>query len=256
MSLDAVKQWLSDIQKDVYVLGPLLPPGYGAKMQDNEEGTSVEIETFLGKMLAQHGKRSVFFVKSFLFFSAVELHTLDFFRFPLVLSTGHQYRNTLTNWLKFWLQRKHHLYVDGCYSCSILWFKVCTEQILAHASQRATLSEQLVERVQSSGLGIITKWCPQQFILNHSVLHPNCYLSGLNIWIPFRRLDGLLRMEVLIVLLNLLRAAYLRKDFIGFTNSSRYFTLFVEFTGLFLQTSQLLLYMSPKTSMQVSNFSK
>ena len=68
VSLDTVKQWLSDIQKEVHVLGPLLPPGYGTKTQDNEEGTSVEIETFLEKMLAQHGKQSVFFVNSFPFF--------------------------------------------------------------------------------------------------------------------------------------------------------------------------------------------
>ena len=65
VSLDVVKQWFSDIQKEVHVLGPLLPPGFGTKTQDNEEGTSDEIETFLGRMLAQHGKRSVFFVNSF-----------------------------------------------------------------------------------------------------------------------------------------------------------------------------------------------
>ena len=97
VSLDAVKQWLSDIQKEVHVLGPLLPPGYGTKTQDNEEGISVEIETFLAKMLAQHGKQSVFFVNSFPFFSAVELHTLIFLRFPLVLFIIHQFRNMLTN---------------------------------------------------------------------------------------------------------------------------------------------------------------
>jgi hypothetical protein len=62
-SLDALKQWFSDMQKEVHTLGPLLPPGYGSKTQNGEEGTSVDIETFLGKMLEQHGERSVFFVK-------------------------------------------------------------------------------------------------------------------------------------------------------------------------------------------------
>ena len=66
-----MKQWFSDMQKEVHVLGPLLPPGYGTKTQDSEEGTSVDIETFLGKMLEQHGKRSVFFVNSFFFFFCV-----------------------------------------------------------------------------------------------------------------------------------------------------------------------------------------
>ena len=60
VSLDALKQWLSNIQKEVHVLGPLLPAGFGT---DSEEGASVDIETFLGEMLVQHGKRSVFLVK-------------------------------------------------------------------------------------------------------------------------------------------------------------------------------------------------
>ena len=69
VSLDAMKQWFSDMQKEVHVLGPLLPPGYGTKVQNREEGISVDIETFLGEMLVQHGERSVFFVRSFpLFF--------------------------------------------------------------------------------------------------------------------------------------------------------------------------------------------
>ena len=65
VSLDAMKQWLSNMQKEVHVLGPLLPAGFGT---DNEEGASVDIETFLEEMLVQHGKRSVFLVRSFPFF--------------------------------------------------------------------------------------------------------------------------------------------------------------------------------------------
>ena len=95
VSLDAVKQWFSDMQKEVHVLGPLLPPGYGTRMQNGEEGTSVDIETFLREMLVKHGKRSVFFVRSFPFF-CVRTYII-FVRFPLALSTGHQSRNTLTN---------------------------------------------------------------------------------------------------------------------------------------------------------------
>ena len=56
-----MKQWFSDMQKEIYVLGPLLPPGYGIENQKVEEGASVDIETFLGEMLVQYGKRSVFF---------------------------------------------------------------------------------------------------------------------------------------------------------------------------------------------------
>jgi hypothetical protein len=67
-SLDAIKQWYSDMQKDVHVLGPLLPIGFGTEPQSTEEGASVAIETFLGQMLLQHGKRSVFFVRCFSLF--------------------------------------------------------------------------------------------------------------------------------------------------------------------------------------------
>ena len=58
-----MKKWFSGMKKEVHVLGPLLPPGYGTETQNNEEGTNVDIETFLGEMLVQHGKQSVFFVR-------------------------------------------------------------------------------------------------------------------------------------------------------------------------------------------------
>jgi hypothetical protein len=63
-----VKQWFTDIQEEIHVLGPLLPSGYGIKTQNSEEGTGVDIEIFLGEMQVQHRKRSVFFVRSFPFF--------------------------------------------------------------------------------------------------------------------------------------------------------------------------------------------
>ena len=65
VSLDAMKQWFFDMQKEVHVLGPLLPAGYGTETQNTEEGASADIEEFLGEMLLKHGKRSVFFVRSF-----------------------------------------------------------------------------------------------------------------------------------------------------------------------------------------------
>ena len=39
------------------------------------------------------------------------IFNIFFLRFPLALCSGHRFRDTLTNWLKPWLQRKHHLYV-------------------------------------------------------------------------------------------------------------------------------------------------
>ena len=175
LSLDAVKQWFSDMQKEVHVLGPLLPSGYGIKTQNGEEGTSVDIKTFLGEMLIRHGERSVFFVRSFPF---LLISYIILLRFPLALTIGHQFRNTLTNWSNLWSQRKHHLYAYSCFLRYNLSFRLTTEyKIFSYAPPSATLSDRLAERIQSSGLGMATKWSPQQFILNHPVLHRNCCLS-------------------------------------------------------------------------------
>ena len=57
-----MKQWFSDMQKEVHVLGPLLPSEYGTETQNSEEGASLDIETFLGEMHVRYGRRSVFFV--------------------------------------------------------------------------------------------------------------------------------------------------------------------------------------------------
>ena len=89
-------------------------------------------------------------------------------------------------------------------------------QIFAYASRKATISEQLAEKIKLSGLGLITKWSPQQFILNHPVFHPSFFTCLGSVLESHRRLDGLLRMEALIVLLNLLRAVSPCKDFIRF----------------------------------------
>ena len=77
-SLDAMKQWFSDMQKEVHVLGPLLPSGYGTETQNGEEGSSVDIEAFLGEMLVRHGRRSVFFVKCFPFLLVPTNFSSDF----------------------------------------------------------------------------------------------------------------------------------------------------------------------------------
>ena len=106
-SLDAMKQWFSDVQKEVHVFGPLLPFGYGTITPNGEEGKSVDIEAFLGEMLVRHGKRSVFFVKILSFFFLVP--TNFFLRFPLELSIGLQFRDTLTSFSMPSLKKKHHL---------------------------------------------------------------------------------------------------------------------------------------------------
>ena len=83
------------MQKEVHVLGPLLPSGYGTEAQNSEEGANIDIEAFLGEMLVQHGKRSVFFASLFSPFFRATIYFL--LRFPLVLSSGPLFRNTSTS---------------------------------------------------------------------------------------------------------------------------------------------------------------
>jgi len=129
VSLDAMKKWFFDMQKDVHVLGPLLPSGYGTEIQDGEEGLGVAIKVFLEEMLVQHGKRSVFFI-----------------------SFGTLYWTTVPE------------YIDELIDVLI---EKKAPFILAYASSYAKLSEQQVEKIKLSGLGMLTKWSPQHFILNH-----------------------------------------------------------------------------------------
>ena len=62
-----MKEWFASMHRELHILGPILPVGYGAETQKTEEGAGGEIEAFLEEMLIQHGKRSVFFVRFFPF---------------------------------------------------------------------------------------------------------------------------------------------------------------------------------------------
>ena len=112
------------------------------------------------------------------FFRVRATTTYFFLRFPLALSSGPQFRNTSTSWLKASLKRKHLLYVTP--AAIIYDFCSLFNQILSHASPIAKLSEQQIERIKSWGFGKIITWSPQQFILNHPVLYFCFYLSWLN----------------------------------------------------------------------------
>ena len=179
VSLDAVKEWFSDMQKKVHVLGPLLPPGYGTKTPKSEEGTSVNVETFLGEMLVKHGKQSVFFVRSFPFFP-FELYMDNFsqvsfgsFHWPSVP----EYVDELIEAL---IEKKAPFVRYSYFHIIIYYSSLLLNQIFAYASPSATLSEQLAEKIKSSGLGLATKWSPQQFILSHPVLYPIITCLGRN----------------------------------------------------------------------------
>jgi len=126
--LDAMKQWFSDMQKEIHVFGPLLPPGYETRNTGAEAGVD-SMEVFLREMLIQYGERSVFFIS----FGTIFWPTVS------------EYIDELIETL---IEKKAPF-------------------ILTCASPRAQLSEYQTEKIKSSGLGILTKWSPQQFILNH-----------------------------------------------------------------------------------------
>ena len=179
VSLDVLKQCFSDKQKELHVLGPLLPPGYGIKTQNGEEGTSSDFETFLGEMLVRHGERSVFFVRSFFFFLHSNLYKYIFSQvcfgslfWPPVQEYVDELIEALIDKKAPFVRCLQLLFFFGTIHDSNLLLN----QILSYSSKYASISEQLEEKIQSSGLGMTAKWSPQQFILNHPVLNPNYYL--------------------------------------------------------------------------------
>ncbi|KAJ7121048.1 hypothetical protein C8R44DRAFT_787263 [Mycena epipterygia] len=130
-SLSGLDHWVSTtLNKPLYPVGPLLPPAYGV----SGAVLSVplqhsEIQTFLDHALAQHGENSTILVSfGTIFWPTVPDHVTD-----LV--------NALT-------EKKFPF-------------------ILCHASPFAIISPALDEKIKASGLGMITPWCPQQFILSH-----------------------------------------------------------------------------------------
>ncbi|GLB39043.1 putative UDP-glucoronosyl and UDP-glucosyl transferase [Lyophyllum shimeji] len=126
-SLDAVRAWFGEMQKPVYVVGPLLPAGYAAQSDVNE--WNANIADFLSNMLEKHGRRSVLFIS----FGTV-----------------------------FWPATPE--YVEELIEALL---EKNVPFILAHASPFARISAELSDKVKASGLGMLTPWSPQQFILNH-----------------------------------------------------------------------------------------
>ena len=78
------------------------------------------------------------------------------------------------------IEKKAPFVSGSCFVYNIFYDSSLFCQILSHASPLAKISEQQIEKVKSSGLGKLTTWSPQQFILNHPVLYPCFHLFWLN----------------------------------------------------------------------------
>ncbi|KAG5635137.1 hypothetical protein H0H81_012325 [Sphagnurus paluster] len=126
--LDGVRQWFADWKKPIYTVGPLLPAGYTSTQSDANESHS-EIEHFLFKKQETHGKRSVVFI-----------------------SFGTAFWPTTPEYLEE--------VVDALLEKEMPF-------ILSCASPFANVPAELSEKIKNSSLGLLAKWTPQQFVLNH-----------------------------------------------------------------------------------------
>ncbi|KAF9554030.1 UDP-Glycosyltransferase/glycogen phosphorylase [Agrocybe pediades] len=126
-AINALKFWFADWDKKAYAIGPLLPESLGL-LEQSPWGAD-DIKVFLETVQAKRGKGSV-----------------------LLISFG----------TTFWPS-------DPTYLEEIV--EALMEKdfpfILCHASPFAKVSDALVNKVKQSGIGLLTKWCPQQYILDH-----------------------------------------------------------------------------------------
>ncbi|KIJ46333.1 glycosyltransferase family 1 protein, partial [Sphaerobolus stellatus SS14] len=135
-ALTAWKSWQTSLGKELYILGPLLPIGdentdSGTLAKENEMTLSdkgSEIEEFLEKALREHGKHSLIYIS---FGSAHWPDTIQLSGFIDVL---------IEQRIPF---------------------------ILAYASRMAKIPDRITEKVQETGLGLLSTWAPQQLILCH-----------------------------------------------------------------------------------------
>lgn len=61
-SMEAIKSWFSEWNQDIYIIGPLLPTGYG--IDEESDRGSKETSDFLQKSLVEYGENSVMLVRT------------------------------------------------------------------------------------------------------------------------------------------------------------------------------------------------
>ncbi|KAK6988581.1 glycosyltransferase family 1 protein [Favolaschia claudopus] len=131
-SLTAFRNWAQQhLNKRIYAIGPLLPPGYGtgnstAGMADPKNTT---VKSFLDAMVSEHGVRSVLFIS----FGSI-----------------------------FWPQAKEQLEE----LINVLLEKQ-SPFIICYPSPSARIPDRLLHSIETSGIGLAVRWAPQQYILSH-----------------------------------------------------------------------------------------
>ena len=173
-SLIQMEEWLKSLHQEtlpLYVIGPLLHPGYGRpsvedSVSEQSQGER-DVQVFLKEMQANYGERSVFFVYSFK--DGCHKYSLLF-----QISFGTVFWPTIPGYIDEVIQvliDKEVPFVSFFLSYSFIlhFFPLPLNQILCHPSPFAQLSEEFVNNVKFSGLGFLTTWAPQQYILSHPV---------------------------------------------------------------------------------------
>ncbi|KAF9552859.1 UDP-Glycosyltransferase/glycogen phosphorylase [Agrocybe pediades] len=126
--IEGLKQWFSNWgNKDVHVIGPLLPDTFG-KAEQSHQGADA-IKEFLNNMLQKEGAQSVIYISFGTVFWPAETKYIE-------------------ELLKILIEKR-------------------VPFIMSHASPFAKIPEGLAEEVKASGIGLLSSWSPQQYILSH-----------------------------------------------------------------------------------------
>ncbi|KJA21667.1 glycosyltransferase family 1 protein [Hypholoma sublateritium FD-334 SS-4] len=126
-AIEGIKTWFAETPKEVYGVGPLLPRTYWDIVPTDEGAT--DVRNFLNEMQARHGTKSVILVSFGTFFWPPVQEYVD----EIIMN-----------------------FIDKKFPF-----------ILCHPSSFSNIPQELSNLVKSSGIGIISSWVPQLYVLNH-----------------------------------------------------------------------------------------
>ncbi|PSR79623.1 hypothetical protein PHLCEN_2v6924 [Hermanssonia centrifuga] len=150
-SLDALRKWFAETSREVYTVGPMLPPsGKNAVINEKKQSAnSGEIDEFLERTLKAYGEQSLVYAS---------LLTLTQSSASLIVFMKVSFGSV------FWSVEPEVIWtlLDVLIEKSIPF-------IMSHGSPVAQVPDSVKEKVKASGLGLLSPWSPQQAILAHSV---------------------------------------------------------------------------------------
>lgn len=164
-AVEGMKKWWAENGKEVYGVGPLLPRTYWDTLPTDEG--AIDVRDFLEGMLAKHGKRSVILVRLIDNLYYYNLIWGQGVFWELLLATGsgicrRTYHGPHRQEIPFRRSVRH--------SRDLIQLNL--SKIFCHASPFAVIPPELSNVIKSSGLGILSSWVPQQYVLNHPVRLP------------------------------------------------------------------------------------